>query len=130
MIFSPIRLSSLDSQEIFVCPSNSTSCIYTVPYRSSLYINITDSSGMHTYEPDVISFFYGQALVGGKQGDYLDPTQTYYSSQPSGNSYTGAIYQCTGEMIVEKPAVYPSGIFIKDLGNFLKIRFSRDMFKF
>jgi hypothetical protein len=98
-----------NNQDKYICPTNGSTCQANLPYRSYIYVNITDAKGMNSYDTYEILFFNGQALIFGSQGDFFNPNQVYFSSTIS-KSYTGVIYGCSRQEIIGKPEFYPSGI--------------------
>jgi hypothetical protein len=96
----------------YSCTIYDNPCQVTVPYLSKIYVKITDASGTQSYEQQEISFFNGQVLLARSEGDYLNPHLTYLTSNPSSNSYTGVIYECSSQRNVIQPEIYPIGISI------------------
>jgi hypothetical protein len=64
---------------------------------------------MKSYDQEEISFFNGQALLAGSEGDYLDPNEAYFSSIISSNTIVGVQYECSKKETIKQPAYYPTG---------------------
>uniref|UniRef100_A0A914E6C1 Egg coat matrix protein n=1 Tax=Acrobeloides nanus TaxID=290746 RepID=A0A914E6C1_9BILA len=108
ILFSSVNLDTDNYRDEFVCPNNVSTCQVNAPYRSSIYLNITDSTGMMSYDQQEISFFNGQALLAGSEGDYLDPNEVYLSSFISSNTIVGVLYECSKKETIKQPEYYPT----------------------
>uniref|UniRef100_A0A914CQ70 Uncharacterized protein n=1 Tax=Acrobeloides nanus TaxID=290746 RepID=A0A914CQ70_9BILA len=108
ILFSSVNLDTDNYRDEFVCPNNVSTCQVNAPYRSNIYLNITDSTGMKSYDQQEISFFNGQALLARSEGDYLDPNEVYLSSFISSNTFVGVLYECSKKETIKQPEYYPT----------------------